>query len=78
MGDKQPKDYDVNPYAGALPAGLRAAMELQEALRSFTSPLDGEVAHLKSNGWTDEQARAIVSYMFGWRPQDGSKPEGVD
>ena len=55
-----------------------ALFEMQENLRNMYSVLSGEVEHLKSNGWADDQARAIVAYSFGWRPADGSKPEGVD
>ncbi|GAA0897795.1 hypothetical protein [Pseudonocardia zijingensis] len=35
----------------------------------------GFVAATRRNGFTEEQARAIVAYMFGWHPADGSKPE---
>lgn len=44
----------------------------------FVSLMMGLRAQLTDNGWTSEQASAMVAYMFGWRPTDGSKPEGVD
>lgn len=55
-----------------------ALFDVLDAFTGMASSLEGAVTHLKSNGWTDDQARAIVAHSFGWRPKDGSKPEGVD
>lgn len=44
---------------------------LQDNLRQMSETLEGEVTHLKENGWTDEQSRAIVASSLGWRPSGG-------
>lgn len=54
-----------------------AGVEVMAGLQPFMDTLNGMVAQVRSNGFTDEQARAIVAYMFGWRPVDGSTPEGA-
>lgn len=61
---------DLRQRAEAMFAALDGARQLAESVEQM-------VIHLRGNGWTDEQARAIVAYCFGWRPADGSKPEGV-
>ncbi len=47
-----------------------------DAITPFLETLDGMVASTVRRGFTPEQARAIVAYMFGWRPADGSVPGG--
>lgn len=44
---------------------LLAAMDQFHEMAEW---LEGAVTHLKSNGWTDDQARAIVASNFGWKP----------
>jgi hypothetical protein len=58
----------------------RAALIGHEALAGiapFLETIEGFVAATRRNGFTEEQARAIVAYIFGWRLADGSKPEGT-
>jgi hypothetical protein len=58
----------------------RAALIGHEALAGiapFLEMIEGFVAATRRNGFTEEQARAIVAYMFGYRPADGSTPEGA-
>lgn len=43
----------------------------------FLETLDGMTAAVERRGFTTEQAHAIVAYVLGYRPVDGSKPEGV-
>jgi pyrroline-5-carboxylate reductase len=59
----------------------RAALAGHEALAGiapFLEMVEGFVAATRRNGFTEEQARAIVAYMFGYRPADGSKPDGAE
>ena len=58
---------ESDPKAPTVPAMLSAALMMRDQMRSVLDTLEGEVAHLRRNGWTDEQARAIVATMFGWR-----------
>lgn len=58
----------------------RAAMAGHNALDQFApflEMLEGLVATARRNGFTDDQARAIVAFTFGWRPTDGSTPDGA-
>jgi hypothetical protein len=48
-----------------------------DGIAPFLETIEGFVAATRRNGFTEEQARAIVAYMFGYRPADGSKPEGA-
>lgn len=52
---------------GSLAAALVSA---QDSLRQVSELVEGEVAHLRGNGWTDAQARAIVATSFGWQSPD--------
>lgn len=59
----------------------RAALAGHDALDGiapFLDTLDGFVATTKRRGFTEDQARAIVAYMFGWRAADGTKPDGAE
>lgn len=59
----------------------RAALAGHDALDGigpFLDTLDGFVATTKRRGFTEDQARAIVAYMMGYRPVDGGKPDGVE
>ena len=67
-GGNQP---EVSPF-------LESCLPLVDSLRQMAEVLEGQVTHLKGNGWTDSQARAIVAAVFGWRHADGSKPEGAE
>lgn len=44
-----------------------ALFELQDNLRRISETVEGEVTYLRGNGWTDQQARAIVATYLGWR-----------
>lgn len=48
-----------------------------DAVAPFLDTLDGMVAAACRRGFTQEQARAVVAYMFGYRPADGSVPDGT-
>lgn len=43
--------------------------QLQDNLRQMSETLEGEVTYLTAQGWTDEQARAIVASALGYRPK---------
>lgn len=45
-----------------------ALLSAMDQLHEVAEWLEGAVTHLKSNGWTDDQARAIVASNFGWKP----------
>lgn len=53
------------------------AMEVLTGMEPMLDGLDGMVAAAVRRGFTEDQARAIVAYMFGHRPVDGTKPDGV-
>jgi hypothetical protein len=42
---------------------LSIAEQLNEQFANLAALLEGQVTHLKSNGWTDQQAREIVFKM---------------
>lgn len=54
-----------------------ALLDAQSQWGDFVSALLGLASQLEANGWTAEQARAIVAYQWGWRPAAGTKPEGT-
>lgn len=66
-------DDEWSEQAKATLAGVQIMADLQP----FLDTLNGMVAQVRANGFTDEQARAIVAFTFGWRPSDGSTPEGA-
>ncbi len=58
----------------------RAALAGHGALddiEPFLDTLSGLVKATERRGFTAAQACAIVAYMFGYRPTDGSKPDEV-
>lgn len=56
-GDDQPE----------MSTAMAAMLPLVDTMRQLAEVLEGQVTHLKSNGWTDDQARAIVATTLGWR-----------
>ncbi len=47
-----------------------------DAIEPFLDTLDGMVAATKRRGFTEEQARSLVAYMFGYRPAAGGPEAG--
>lgn len=43
---------------------LHIAEQLNEQFANLAALLEGQVNHLKGNGWTDQQAREIVFKMM--------------
>jgi hypothetical protein len=56
-----------DPQQPEMPAILEALLPMVDAMQQMADVLEGQVTHLKSNGWTDSQARAIVATTMGWR-----------
>lgn len=54
-----------------------AAHSAMDGIGPFLDMLDGFAANTRRRGFTDDQSRAIVAYMFGYRPADGSTPDGA-
>lgn len=58
----------------------RAALAGHDALDGigpFLDTLDGMVASTVRRGFREDQARTIVAYLLGYRPADGSIPDGA-
>lgn len=55
-----------------------AGHEVLDGITPFLDTLDGMVASTCRRGFTTEQSRAIVAYMFGYRPADGTTPDGAE
>lgn len=53
---------------GDLAKATLAGVETMSLLQPLLDTLEGMVAQIRGNGFTDEQARAIVASTFGWRP----------
>lgn len=54
-----------------------AGHEALEGVGPYLEMIEGFVAATRRNGFTEDQARAIIAFMFGWRPADGSTPDGA-
>lgn len=63
-GQPAPRRQPEAPLAGG--SMLFTALE---GFQGFNDILEGEVAQLRGNGFTDDQARAILAASFGWRPK---------
>lgn len=68
MNDDQRRAQEAHHAALAGAAAL-------ESIGPFLETLDGMVAATVRRGFTEDQARAVVAFMFGYRPADGSVPD---
>lgn len=53
-------------------------LDVFSQIEPMLDTLDGMAAAVQRRGFTAEQARAIVAWLFGYRPADGTKPPGVE
>ncbi len=53
------------------------AMAVLTEIEPMLDTLDGMASAVQRRGFTAEQARAIVAYLFGYRAADGTKPDGA-
>jgi hypothetical protein len=54
-----------------------AGLEAMSGIEPMLDTLDGMVAATKRRGFTEEQARGIVAWLFGYRLTDGTTPDGT-
>jgi hypothetical protein len=54
---------------------MQAFGAILEAWRLQLDGMEGMVTEARNRGYTDDQARAMVAYMFGWRAS-AEPPEG--
>ena len=58
--------------------GVLAGHEALDMIGPFLDTLSGMVQQTMRRGFTEEQAHAVVAYLFGFRPADGSTPDGAE